>query len=569
MATLETPSLIDTRPSLLARWSAASTRAVQGFEENPGRVLFGISLLYFTLVIPLALIKLLWADEFITFYIAKLNSVRAIWDALSLGADPNPPGSHLLVMWSMRLFGDSALAVRLPAILASFLGVVCLLLFLKKRVPVIYAAAGACFFMSTAAFNYSYESRSYALTLGFAMLSLVMWRASVEGKHPYWSAAGLALALGAGLSSNYFTALAFFPIAAGELVRTLDRRKIDFRIWFALAVGSLPMLAYMPLINHAIAIFGPHAWNKPTPDFLSDSYTEMVEVILWPALAIMAASVITWIYQRKTRGYARPGALPRHEMVAVVVNMAYPFIGYAIALARAGMISPRFVIPMCYGFAIAAVVAWYRMFSRHSLAAVFLLLLCFSWAITRDGVCAYDYLGQRNAFNHVHDSLPQTNTIAVSDSLLVLPLYHYSSPQVASRIVFPLDFKAIHKYKHEDSLEQNLWAGRQLFPVPIVSLQQLENDMKNYLIVTTQGNWLLQQLDADGDPATTLPIYPDTRDIRGFTPLCHGDVFMFEMGDALGTGEEYAANTAGRVKTSSTFGHVRDSKRAGPSGMTQ
>jgi hypothetical protein len=521
------------------------------------------------LVIPLALIKLLWADEFITFYIAKLNNARAIWDALSLGADPNPPGSHLLVMWSMRLFGDSALAVRVPAILASFLGIVCLFLFLKKRVPVIYAAAGACFFMSTAAFNYSYESRSYALMLGFAMLSLVMWQSSVEGRHPYWSSVGLALALAAGLSSNYFTVLAFFPIAAGELVRTLDRRKIDLRIWIALAIGSLPMLVYMPLINHAVAIFAPHAWNKPTPDFLSESYTEMVEIILWPALAILAAGIVTWIYQRKTRGYARPGALPRHEMVAVLVNMAYPFIAYAIALARAGMVSPRFVIPLCYGFAIATIVVWYRLFPRHNLAAVFLLVLCFCWAITRDGVCAYDYLGQRSAFNHVRDSLPQSDTIAVPDSLLVLPLYHYSSPEVASRIVFPLDFKAIHKYKGEDSLEQNFWAGRQVFPVPIVSLRQLEDDMQNYLIVTSQGNWLLQQLDADGDPARTLPIYTQSHDIRGFTPLCHGDVFMFEMGDALGTGQEYASNTSGKVKTSSTLNQDRGTKRTSHIGMSQ
>lgn len=562
MATLEIPPKIETGLSPVYRWSLACSRVVQGFQESPGRTLFGVALIYFMLVIPLALIKLLWADEFITFYIAKLNNIRAIWAALSLGADPNPPLSHILVMWSMRLFGDSALAVRLPAILTSFLGVVCLYLFLKKHLPVIYAAAGACFFMSTAAFNYSYESRSYALMLGFAMLSLLLWRESIDGYHQGWALAGLTLTLAAGLSSNYFACLAFFPIAAGELVRTIERRKVDLRIWVALAMASLPIFAYMPLINHAIKTFGPHAWNKPTPDFLFDSYDEMIEVILYPALAVFAAGLVTWFYQRRTRRYSLPGVLPRHELAAVVVNMAYPFIAYAIAVARAGMISPRFVIPMSYGFAIAVVVTWYRMFSRQALAAVFLLALCFSWAVTRDGVCAYDYLAQRSAFNHVRDSLPMSDTIAVSDSLLVLPLQHYSPPEIASRIVFPLDFKAIHKYKGEDSLEQNLWNGRQLFPVPLVSLQQLENDMKNYLIVATQGNWLLQQLDADGDPARTLPIFPESADIRGFTPLCHGDVFLFEMGDALGSREQYASNATGKTKTSKILGAERGPRRA-------
>lgn len=542
MATLEFPPQIESHSTLISRWSAASQEIVDSFEHHPRRVLVGISLLYFALTIPLALIKLLWADEFITYYIAKLNSLPAIWDALSLGADPNPPGTHLLTMLSMRLFGDSALAVRLPAILGSFLGLVCLYFFLKKRMPVMYAATGACFFMSTAAFNYSYEARSYAQTLGFAMLSLVLWRAAIEGKHRTWASIGLTLTLAAGISSNYFGVLAFFPIAVGELVRIVERRKLDLHVIMPLAVGGLPILGYMPLINHAIKVFGPHAWNKPSPDFLADSYTEMVEVILWPSLVILAAGFGAWWYQRYGLGRHRPGILPPHEMTAVIVNMAYPFIAYAIAVARAGMISPRFVIPMCYGFAIASVVAWYRLFPRQALAAVFLLALCTSWAVSRDAVCAYDYVAQRSAFFNVADSLPTTGTLAVSDSLLVMPLYHYSPPQVASRIVFPLNFKAIHKYKGEDSLEQNFWAGRQVFPVPTASLRELEHRSSNYLIVTTLGNWLLQELDADGDPARPLPLRTDSRDIRGFTPLCHGDVFLYEMGDAFGSGEQYAWN---------------------------
>lgn len=543
MATLQFPPPVHSELPVLERWSLRSAEMVEDFERHPGRTLFGVSLFYFMLVIPLALVKLLWADEFITFYIAKLNSLKAIWTALSNGADPNPPATHYLTMWSMRLFGDSALAVRLPAILTSLLGVICLFMFLKKRVPVIYAAAGACFFMATAAFNYSYEARSYALSLGFAMLSLVLWQESVEGKYQRWASVALAVTLALGISSNYFGVLAFFPIAAGELVRNFENRKLDYRVWVALAFGGLPIFAYMPLINHAIKTFGPHAWNKPTPDFLTDSYDQMVDAILYPALILMAAGVAAWFYQRKRLHDDRPGILPRHEMTAVVVNMAYPFIAYAIAVARAGMISPRFVIPMCYGFAIASVVAWYRIFRGQKLAAVALLVVFGSWAAVHDGMVGYDYLAQRSAFKHVVDSLPKADTIAVSDSLLVVPLYHYAPPEVAKRIVFPLDFEAIHKYKHEDSLEQNLWNGRGVFPMPIVSLQAMEHGIPNYLIVTTQWNWLLQKLEADGMPAHELPVAPESSDIRGFTPLCHGDVFLFQMGDSLERRTQYAVES--------------------------
>ena len=239
--------------------------------------------------------------------------------------------------------------------LAVLLGVVCVFLFLRRRLPVVYAASGACLFLSTAALNYAYESRSYALILGLSMLSLLLWSEALDGKHELAATVGLTLTLAAGIASNYFCVLAFFPIAAGELIRDLRRRRIEWRIWIALAIGGLPFLFFLPLINHAIAQFGPHAWNKPKLDVIADSYTEMVEVVLVPALAILGLAVIRFFFEKKNLLRRTQPVLPRHEMVAVFVMMLYPMLGYALAVARAGMISPRFVLPVCWGFAIATI----------------------------------------------------------------------------------------------------------------------------------------------------------------------------------------------------------------------
>lgn len=544
MATTVRSQELLTRPSPVKLWLSHWSGAVEAIDDNPSRVLFAVCILYLFLVLPLAVIKLLWADEFITYYIAKLNGVSAIWGALNRGADPNPPVSHVLVMWSMRLFGDSELAVRLPAILACLMGVVCLYLFLRHRVPVVYAATGACFFMSTAAFNYAYESRSYALVLGLSMLSLLMWHESIEGKRPILSTIMLAVALGLGIASNYFAVLAFFPIAAGELVRDVQRRRVEWRVWYALAVGAVPFFFFLPLINHAIAQFGPHAWNRTTADVIPDSYTEMVEVVIVPAIVILGMAGIHMLYERKTFGKTiTPPVLPRHELVAVFFLMIYPVIGYVLAVVRAGMISPRFVLPVAYGFSIATVVACYRMFARWKFVGGIVLLFFLSWAIARDGFCAYDYFCQRTALFRVRDTIPPSNTIVVADSLLVQPLYHYSPPDVAARMVFPLDFHWIRHYKGEDSLEQNYWAGRDIFPVPMVSLVRLKETTPSYVIVAPGRNWLLQKLEEDGRPARLLPIWNDSKDIAGFTPLSHAETFFFEVGRALPRDEEYASST--------------------------
>ncbi len=496
--------------------------------RHPRRVLIALSVMYFAITLVLASIKLLWLDEFITFYITRLGNLHAIWTALQHGADPNPPLTYLLVFLSMKLFGQSAVALRLPDLLASWAGLVAIFFFLKKRVPPIYAATGVLFFMATAAFDYSFESRSYALMLGFCALSLVAWRSSIEGAHKNWGAVGLAAALAAGLSSNYFAVLAFFPIAAGELVRDFRRRRIDWRVWLALAAGGSILLVYLPLINKAVATFSPYAWNKVHVDVISDSYTEMVEVILWPALGVIAIGLIVKLFENKET--AEP-ALPLHEAVAAFVLMLYPVIAYVIAHIRGGMLSPRFVIPMCYGFAIAFAAMSYKILRRWEWAGPILALVLVGWVFAREGVVAKMYYDQRLALFRVVDSIPVAPAIAVTDSLLVLPLHHYAPPEIASHIVFPVDFHDIRKYKREDSPEQNLWNGRNgIYPIPIVPLDQFTATYKTYIVAAPANNWLLRTLVDEGDPARMLPIYTDTRDIQGFTPLSHGPVWFFAKG---------------------------------------
>lgn len=508
-------------------------------------VVFTLS--YFALTLTHASIKLLWFDELITLYVARLNAPELIWDALARGTDPNPPLMHLLVMWSMRMFGESELVVRLPAILANWFASVCLFSYLRRRLPVQYAAAGVCFFAATAAFSYSYESRSYALLLAFSIVSLVAWRGVVEGRHPALSAVLLALCVGLGISSNYFAVLSLFPVAIGEFVRSLERRRLDYRVWLALAAGASPLLVYLPLIDYAAVKFGPYAFNRvqlhgPFATYLRDP-------ILGPSLGLLVYGAVTHFRKRLAGEEVLPAVLPRHELAAVVVLMAYPLIGYMVATVRGGMLSPRFVLPVAYGFAIAVAVAGYRLFSRRYAHTIVFLVLIVSWITVRHSIEAYIYLAQRAAFERVRDHLPPEDTIVVPDGLLVLPLAYYSRPEIASRLVFPVDFDAVRRYKREDGAEQNLWAGRDdVFPVRVVPLHELEATARDYLVVCHRGNWLLEKYAADGLPARRLPIEVDTARIW---TMSHGSVYYYEAGSGgtvarrLGAGPAPASREPG------------------------
>ncbi len=517
-------------------------------------------------VVLLSHFKLLWLDELITLHIARLAGPAAIWRALVNGADPNPPLTHIVVHLCRALFGERELALRLPAAVGYWIGLLSLFLYLLRRLPGTYALAGTLLSMCMASFEYSYESRSYGIFYGLAMLAFYCWSRTVDpertGSERRNALIGMTLALATGISTNYFAVLAFFPIAGGELARTINPLRIqrrngcgpaaafDLRIWAALAVAGTPLLVYRPLIAHSIEQFAPYAWNKVSMDQVFDSYTEMVEIVLYPILALFLFAIvvqfISWSFANictmcraeiRPRWFASlinrrrsPGPVPAHELAGIFCLMAYPFLGYIVASIRGGMLSPRFVIPVCLGFSIAAMLVAFQLFSQTPRAGLCFALLFLAWFVSRTSVVGYWYSEQKDSFYKVLARLPKAERsvpadapIVIPDPLFALTFQHYAPPEFTRRVVFPVDFPAVRSYRHDDSPEENLWAGRDsIYSLRIVSLATLQQDAGPYLMIASDGNWLLQDLSEHRYLYRRLPIDTRAGAIGGFTPLFHG-----------------------------------------------
>lgn len=550
---------------------------------RPGVAFALLTACYVVAVYGLSRTKLLWLDELITLHIAQLPNAHAIWDALARGADPNPPLIHLLVHASRRLFGEGEFALRLPAVIGYWIGAASLFAFLRRRIPGTWAIAGTVLSMAMAAFDYSYESRSYALFYGFAMAAVWCWSETADRHNSAVrrrvSLAGMALALALGICTNYFAVLAFLPIAGGELARTwrkaADRRlefglesvaswsaaflrTIDWRVWAAMFAALLPLLAFRSLIAHSIAEFAPYAWNKVSLDQVTDSYTEMVEMALYPILALLlfwfSIRVMSsmcagcrarirprWVGELATESRSTRPAVAPYEAVAVFLLMAYPILGYIVASVHGGMLSPRFVIPVCFGFAIAGVLAAYRVFGRFAGVGVMMLCACAAWFVARECFVGYWYVEQKQCFYKVLHTLPEAEAtvpagapIVIPDPLLALTFRHYAPRDLAERVVFPVDFPAIRLYRGDDSPEENLWAGRGwLYSLRVVPLADFQRTAGEYVIIASDGNWMDQDLLHHRYPLWRLPINTRAAAIGGFTPLCHGTpVFYRAVGDA-------------------------------------
>ena len=554
---------------------------LSAIDRHPFRAFAILTLIYVVVDCILSSLKLLWLDELITLHIARLSSPAAIWQALEWGVDPNPPLSHLLVHYSRLMFGEHEVVLRLPAMVGYWAGMLALFLYLKRRITPTWAMVGTIGLMTMGAFEYSYESRSYGIIFGLAMVAFYFWSRAAslpnKGSPRSGAIAGMALALAAGISANYFAIVAFFPIAIGELVRTLIRgaqighyrkgrvlrvnlilRAIDYPIWTALILAVTPMLAYRSMIEHSIAQFAPYAWNKVSLGKVADSYTEMIEIILYPILGLFVLTGIIYLLRQvvarlcdncRSRVVPRaiapvltvslPGVkIPWHEIVAIGGFMAYPLLGYIIATVRGGMFSPRFVIPVCFGFAITTTLIAFHLFGNFSRSGIVLLAFLSCWFVCRESYIGNWYWEQKRSFYEIVDRLPRADTflpsgapIVIPDPLLALTFRYYAPPVLASRAVFPVDFPAIRLYRHDDSPEQNLWAGRKfLYRLPIEPLATLENSAGKYLIIAGDGNWLLEDLRKHHYGSYRLPINTRAQAIGGFTPLAHGTPAFYISG---------------------------------------
>lgn len=499
---------------MLERWG--------NWVDQHGRFALGALIsFYLAIVVAQATFKLLWADELITFYISRQPGTRGVWRALVAGTDPNPPLMHALVKWSTALLGGNALGMRLPAILCVLLAIVAMSWMLQRWVRPAFALAGVLAFMATRGFDYAYDARSYAPMMGFAMASLALWMLASDssGRRRIWALVGMAVALALGISSNYYCVLGFCPIAVGEIVAWRWRPAV----WVAMAVASLPLIAYLPLIRHNIAEFGPHAWNPPQVSMVAWSYLGLVEGIFWPVLGLGV-----WAVWRRQKAISL--GILRAETAALGVVLIYPFLGFAIAVCGARMISPRCVAPVCCGFGLAAGLLGQRAFGASRRAGLAFVLALVVWVSTREWVCANILLEQKQAFLRLAEATSHAGNgvILAGDSLFVLPFYYYSDGETRRRILFPVDFDAIHQFEADDSGEQNLWAGREIvFPFQIAALRKGAALRQGDVLVARPDGWLARSLEYRGDgPYRTgeQVVYgsADWYRVGGvFTPMAH------------------------------------------------
>ncbi len=487
--------MLKLRAARLRPLAAAASRVVSLIDLHPAYFLPVWIVAYWFVVSPSAM-RPLWYDELFTYYVATSPTLERFAGGI-LHVDLNPPLGYLPVRASLALLGDTSFAARLPSMLAFLLASLAIYSIARRRLGGGYALAAMGLSWSCGFLRYAVEARPYALVLAFFSLAVLSWlRAAGAGR---WTPAHWGLLAGvAGMLLSH--CLAPFLVAAigfGELVRAIALRKVDWRVWSALALPAPLVITYLPLIKNTQAMLFPLAF-QPTAATLAVFYLWMF-VSLGTTLLLLLAAVL--LLSRRPGAVRLTRLVPVHEAAFGAATLLVPAV-LVLYFMHAQ-------VPFWYRYGVGAVLAM-------SLGISFLVAFKTDRSLPIGALAAILVLA--NFVIHGSTMVPATPSpsttstryrsiqpglpFVTASGLTFLEMDRYESPDFVERLYYLTDREAAIRYAHATIFE-GLPVVRRWFPVraKVEAYRDFVRQHGRFLVLGTPGyaeDWLLDKLKDDG-----------------------------------------------------------------------
>ena len=483
-------------------------------ERRKFAVLTVFSITYLAITSALAWYKLLWNDELFTLYIARLPTYSDIWFLLASGVEQTPPTFHVLTRMFLKLGGVNPWALRLPEILGVGVMSLCLFVIVSRRSSAVYGLIAMVLPLVTHAFYYATEARPYGLVLGGAALSLLCWQSVADDHRRRCSLVGLSASLAAALASHYYAVLIFVPLAAGEVARTIVRRRLDPWVWLSFALATIPLWVFLPLIQSGRRL-SPMFWARPRWFALVSFYQNLLALTASGAIflfvGILLLLTIYAIVRSSVAAEPRPRAvsrIPAYELVAALGYLAIPGLAVLLAKLATGAFTDRYAITAVLG--LAMIIPWgaYVILDRRATMGIALAAALFSWFVVKDGIEPalkerQELAGLHGTFEFLRTAAPGDIPLVIASPHLFFQLSHYAPPELTSRFVYLVDTAASLRYLKTNTPELGMQEFRRWTPMLIQDYRSYVRAHPRFLLYGGLGPgdigrwpWLLPHLVA-------------------------------------------------------------------------
>jgi hypothetical protein len=465
----------DGSPALEARAARARPPVDQG--QSPGRLeatgLFALlSVLFLGLAGMQAVLKPLGYDELFTVYLARLGP-RALWEALRAGADLLPPLGYVLTGAAVRAFGEHPLVIRLPAILGFWLLGLGLFVFVARRTSPIFGALALLFALAAPAERYAFQARPYGIMVGFAALALAAWQAAGEPGERRLGLLGLVGGLLGATASHYYGTGVGLPLALGEAVRSIERRRIDVPVWAAIVVGLSPVLAFRPLMPAAYA-YAPHFRALRRWSAIWGTYIVQFRPLL--LTLVVGTAVLGALRQRWGRWGRAEAERPRPrwsaaERAAVLGFLLFPVGAVSLAMALGTGFATRYALPVVIGVSVVFADSVHALTGpRRSVAALVALGLV-GWILGHGVVEGKHWRDAgrtaRGSYDVLRASATAGDPIVVTEPMVFLPLAYAAPAELAPRLTYLADPDVAVRVVGTDTLDRALGQLARVAPIRV------------------------------------------------------------------------------------------------------
>jgi uncharacterized membrane protein len=207
----------------------------------------------------------LWGDEFHALHHARIEGLSAFFETVR--SDNHPPLAFLFLRWSMALFGEGHLALRLPGLIAALLFTRLAIRF-AQRLPDPAARAWGPWLVALSSYRLVVftEARMYGW-LALCVLGLLEALAAAleDERSPWWAAPWVAI----GLHTHYYFFNYLFVLGACVLAvawAVPEKRAQAGRLIAAGALGATLFLPWLALgFLHQLGHGLPAGSNYHTP----------------------------------------------------------------------------------------------------------------------------------------------------------------------------------------------------------------------------------------------------------------------------------------------------------------
>ena len=403
-------------------------------------------------------VRMMWADEFLSYWGDKLPTAGdVIRVQMQYPISLDPPLYHLLSHWSMQVFGANAIGMRVPALLGVVLSQVALFFLVRRlaggRAGVLAAALPVVF----GPFWYSAEGRPYGWLLGMYAVAMLCWVLATTARRDgaerrTLPLVGLALAIAGAITCHYFGVLILLPLAAGEIVRMLDRKRIDWPVVAAILIGAASLALILPF-QHALVAFRLHYYNRHvTGEAITLGFTNAISQSHLLTHALLLAITVAGVLRFRKRGAAESRGL--WAMLLVLALM--PVWCFLFERFVTHSMEGRYAIPASLAFVVVLALVLQPLVQNSSRTFVLTLGLVVLVGLASIGVkVRRERLFRRDFMSDV--ALPPDANLAGSHFIYVnsfgnfLQDQYYAPAEINARLAYVYDAEEEIKYKGRDT----------------------------------------------------------------------------------------------------------------------